>query len=153
LFVLLFLFCREAYSEAEVVTEGEKSGSFTAEAEEDDIGVTTPLNFPNLTRILESLGIVIIILVIMVYFLRRRFGIKTSLNRKKKLIAIVDTTSLGSKRHIHLVKIPGKLLLIGATNERIQSLAEITEKEIVDSVDAEGKAGDFMSFFKHVSPK
>jgi len=37
---------------------------------------------------------------------------------------------------------------VGATNERIQSLAEITEKEIVESIDTESQGSEFMKFFK-----
>ena len=70
------------------------------------------------------------------------------MNRKKRYVHIVDTASLGSKKHIHLIKIPGKLLLVGATNERIQLLAEITEKEIVESIDTESQGSEFMKFFK-----
>jgi flagellar biogenesis protein FliO len=46
------------------------------------------------------------------------------------------------------VKVPGKVLLIGATNERIQSLTEIIEKDIVESIDTESKSSEFMRFFK-----
>ncbi len=145
-FLLLLLCVNHAYGDIEPVQKSEKSGSDTTEF--DSIGIVSPINFSKITKVLESTGIVIVIIVVMVFFLRRKLGIKTSMNRRKRYIHIVDTASLGSKKHIHLIKIPGKLLLVGATNERIQPLAEITEKEIVESIDTETQGTEFMKFFK-----
>lgn len=120
----------------------------SATTESDDIGVTPSVNFPRMTKLLESTAIVIIIIIVMVFFLRKKLGIKTGMSRKKRYVHIVDTVPLGSKKYIHLVKVPGKVLLVGATNERIQSLTEITEKDVVESVEAESKSSEFMRFFK-----
>ena len=133
IFLLLLLCVNSAYGDIELAQKSEKTGSVTTEF--DGIGIVSPINFSKITKVLESTGIVIVIIVVTVFFLRRKLGIKTSMNRKKRYVQIVDTASLGSKKHIHLIKIPGKLLVVGATNERIQSLAEITEKEIVESID------------------
>lgn len=127
------------------VVEKEQEGMTT---EFENIGVTSPINFPKITRLLESTGIVIVIIVVTVFLLRKKLGIKTSINKRKRYVHIVDSASLGSKKYIHLVKIPGKVLLIGATPERIQSLSEITEKEIVESIDIEPQRTEFMNFFK-----
>ena len=145
-FLLLLLCVNHAYGDIEQAQKSEKTGSDTTEF--DGIGIVSPINFSKITKVLESTGIVIVIIVVMVFFLRRKLGIKTSMNRRKRYIHIVDTASLGSKKHIHLIKIPGKLLLVGATNERIQPLAEITEKEIVESIDTESQGTEFMKFFK-----
>ena len=146
LLLLMLFVCNKAYCVTEVAKTDESSGSSTAEF--DTIGIVSPVNFSKITKVLESTGLVIVIIVITVFFLRKRLGIKTSMNRKKRYMHIVDSASLGSKKHIHLIKIPGKLLLVGATNERIQSLTEITEKEIVESIDTESQGSEFMRFFK-----
>ena len=146
-FLLLMLFVgRNAYCDIVPVQKTEKPDSVATEF--DGVGVVSPFNFSRITKVLESTGLVILIIVVTVFFLRRKLGIKTSMNKRRRLVHIVDTASLGSKKHIHLIKIPGKLLLVGATNERIQSLAEITEKEIVESVDTESQGSEFMKFFK-----
>lgn len=145
-FLLLLLCVNSAYGDIKPAQKSEKSGSDTTEF--DGIGIVSPINFSKITKVLESTGIVIVIIVVMVFFLRRKLGIKTSMNRRKRYIHIVDTASLGTKKYIHLIKIPGKLLLVGATNERIQSLTEITEKEIVESIDTESQGSEFMKFFK-----
>lgn len=144
---LAFLFvCCAANSNTAFAQKTETTGSATAEFE--NIGIVSPVNFSKITRVLESTGIVIVIIVVTVFFLRRKLGIRTSMSRKKRYIHIVDTASLGAKKHIHLIKIPGKLLLVSATNERIQPLTEITEKEIVESIDTDAQGGEFMKFFK-----
>ncbi|MDR4509062.1 MAG: flagellar biosynthetic protein FliO [Candidatus Brocadiaceae bacterium] len=119
-------------------------------AEDDVVGVVSPVNFPSVTKLLESTGIVIIVIVVLVFVLRKKIGTGTSIRKRKRFLSIIDTASLGSKRNIHLIKIPGKLLLIGATNDQIRPLASITEKEIVESVDKEKKSNDFLSIFKRV---
>ena len=130
--------------------ETEKAGDVreVSTAERDTIGVPSPINFPKAAKLLKSTGIIIVIIVVTVYLLRKKLGINTSLNKKRRYVHIVDTVSLGSKKHVHLIKLPGKLLLVGATNERIQALAEITEKEVVESVDTEMSSSEFMRFFK-----
>ena len=148
--LLLALFvCRNAC--CDIASEQKAENTESVATEYEGIGVISPLTFPKMTKVLKSTGIVILIIVVTVLFLRKKLGIKTSINKRKRYVHIVDTASLGSKRHVHLIKIPGKLLLIGATNERIQPLAEITEKEIVESIDSESQGSEFMKFFKRAA--
>lgn len=144
--LLLFFAHNSGYCATEIVEMEEKQGSTTTEL--DNIGVVSPINFPKITKLLKSTGIVIVVIVVTVFFLRKKLGIKTSMSSRKRYIHIVETVPLGSKKYIHLIKVPGKVLLIGATNERIQSLTEITEKDIVESVETESKSSEFMKFFR-----
>jgi flagellar biogenesis protein FliO len=143
---IFFLYGINTYCFAEVGIQEEKQSNTVSEL--DNIGVKSPINFPGIISLLKSTGIIIVIIIVSVYFLRKKLGIKTNISKKKRYIYIVDTAPLGSKRHIHLVKIPGKLVLVGATNDRIQSLSEITEKDIVESVDTTTQGGDFIGLFK-----
>lgn len=143
---LLLVTCSTGYCVPELVEKEEIYG--TATTETDSVGVSSPINFPNITKVIKVLGLIIITIIGVVLFLRKKFGINSSLIGRKRHIHIVDSAPLGSKKYVHLVKIPGKILLIGVTNERIQSLSEITEKEIVDSVVSESKGNEFMSIFK-----
>ncbi len=146
IFFLLLLPCSNGYCAPELVEKEEIYGTATTEI--DSIGVSSPVNFPKIIKVIKILGLIIIIIIAVVLFLRKKLGIKSSLIGRKRHIHIVDSASLGSKKYVHLVKIPGKILLIGVTNERIQSLSEITEKEVVDSVVSESKGNEFMSIFK-----
>jgi flagellar biogenesis protein FliO len=82
------------------------------------------------------------------YFLRGKLGIKTGMGKRKRYLSVVDSVPLGSKKYIHLIKIPGKILVVGATHEKIQTLSEITDKEIVDSINTETQGNDFVRFLK-----
>ena len=144
--LLLLIACNNGYCATEIVEKEKKQGSTTTEL--DNIGVISPINFPKITKLLKSTGIVIVIIVVTVYFLRKKFGIKTGMSGRKRYVHIVDTVPLGPKKYVHLVKVPGRVLLIGATSERIQALTEITEKDIVESIETESKSGEFMKFFK-----
>lgn len=148
--LLLIFFINSGSSKVCCADETEKTGDTggVSIAERDTIGVPSPIDFPKATKLLKSTGIIIVIIVVTVFLLRKKLGINTSLNKKKRYVHVVDTVSLGSKKHVHLIKMPGKLLLVGATNEKIQTLAEITEKEVVESVDTEMSSREFMRFFK-----
>lgn len=146
IFLLLLFVCDNGYCVSETGEKVEKQGSATAEL--DSIGVMSPINFPKITKLLESTGIVMVIIIVTVFFLRKKLGIKTGMIGKKRYVHIVDTVPLGSKKYIHLVKVPGKVLLVGATSERIHSLTEIIEKDIVESIETESKGSEFMRFFK-----
>ncbi|HHT9124408.1 MAG TPA: FliO/MopB family protein [Candidatus Brocadiia bacterium] len=104
--------------------------------------------FPKLTRVLQSTAIVIILIVGTVFLLKKKFGLAKVAG--KKYIHVVESVSIGTKRFLLLVKIPGKLLVVGMANDRINPLAEITDKEVVDAVSPSSDNNDFMSFMKKV---
>jgi len=109
-----------------------------------------PVNFLKITPWIKTLGLVIVVIIVGIFFLYKKLGMKTGMIGRKRYIHVVDSLSLGSKKSVHLVKVPGKVLFIGVTNERIQFLSEITEKDIVDSLVSESRGSEFMSFFKRV---
>lgn len=142
----LLINCNNGYCVPEHVENKGIYGSATTEA--DSMVVAEPVNFHKITQWIKALGLVIIVIIVTIFILRKKLGIKTGMIGRKRYIHVVDSVSLGSKKSVHLVKMPGKVLLIGVTNERIQSLSEITEKDIVDSIVSESKGGEFMSYFK-----
>lgn len=149
-FFVIFFFslaiCSNGYCVPEYVEKGEIYGTATTEA--DSMNVAEPVNFLKITQWIKALGLVLIVIIVGIFLLRKKLGMKTGLTGRKRYIHVVESVSLGSKKSIHLIKVPGKVLLIGVTNERIQSLSEITEKDIVDSIVSESKSGEFLSIFK-----
>lgn len=140
------LVCNVSYGVTEVVQDEKNYG--TVSTESGRLGVESPINLPKVTKYLESIGLILIIVVVALYFLRGTLGIKTGMGKKKRYLSIVDSVPLGSKKYIHLIKIPGKILVVGATREKIHTLAEITEKEIVDSINTETQGSEFVRFLK-----
>jgi len=150
-FIIMIVFCftlvcTVSYGAAEVVQDEKNYG--TASTEYGRLGVEAPINFSKATKYLESAGLILIIIVVSLYFLRGKLGIKTGISKRKRYLSVVDSVPLGSKKYIHLIKIPGKILVVGATHEKIQTLAEITDKEIVDSINTETQGNDFVRFLK-----
>lgn len=148
-FVIFFFFliiCSNGYCVPEYVEKGEIYGTATTEA--DSMNVAEPVNFLEITQWIKALGLVLIVIIVGIFLLRKKLGMKTGMTGRKRYIHVVESVSLGSKKSVLLIKVPGKVLLIGVTNERIQSLSEITEKDIVDSVVSESKSGEFLSIFK-----
>lgn len=148
LFLLLFV-CNNGYCVTELLEETEKQGSTAAEL--DNISAISLIDSSRIIRIVESTGLVIVIIVVFLYFIRKKLGIKSGMGGNKRYIHIAESVPLGSKKYIHLVKVPGRVLLIGAANEQIQLLTEITDKDIVDSIEYEAKNSEFMWFFKRAS--
>ncbi len=149
LIMMVFCFtlvCNVSYGVTEVVQDEKNYGTVSTESER--LGVESPINLPKVTKYLESIGLILIIVVVSLYFLRGKLGIKTGMGKKKRYLSIVDSVPLGSKKYIHLIKIPGKILVVGATREKIHTLAEITEKEIVDSINTETQGSEFVRFLK-----
>lgn len=148
-FVIIFFFlviCSNGYCVPEYVEKGERYGTATTEA--DSMNVAEPVNILKITQWIKALGLVLIAIIVGIFLLRKKLGMKTGMTGRKRYIHVVESVSLGSKKSVHLIKVPGKVLLIGVTNERIQSLSEITEKDIVDSIVSESKSGEFFSIFK-----
>ena len=125
---------------------GQESGLLTPDAELQTQD-STPF-FPWLTRALQSTAIVIILIVGTVFFLKKKFGIAKVAG--KKYMHVVESVPVGAKRFLLLVKIPGKLLVIGMANDQINPLAEITDKAVVDAVSPSSDNNDFMGFMKKV---
>ena len=148
IFFILLINCNNGYCVPEHVENEVIYGTATTEA--GSMVAAEPVNFHKITQWIKALGLVIIVVIVAIFILRKKLGIKTGMIGRKRYIHVVDSVSLGSKKSLHLVKVPGKVLLIGVTNEKIQALSAITEKDIVDSIVSESKGGDFMSYFKRV---
>jgi flagellar protein FliO/FliZ len=84
-------------------------------------------------RIVSTLLIVIALIIVTVFILRKKYGLKTNLGKGKKCIQIIEHLSLGVKKSIVLVEVPGKHLLIGVTNDKIGLISEIANEDVADT--------------------
>lgn len=85
-------------------------------------------------KLLLSLGFVAGGLFLMVY-LYKKFTNQTLTGNKSQRLKILETKYLGNKKSISLVEVPGTVLVIGVTNEKINVLEKIKLSEI--SVEAD----------------
>ena len=81
-------------------------------------------------KMFVSLGILLAVLVVALYFAKRIF--KGSGNQSKgRMIRVLASTYVGVKKNISLVEIPGALLVVGVTNDAINLLAKIEDEEVL----------------------
>lgn len=86
-------------------------------------------------RIIVSLGIVIALAFSASWFLQKKSGI--SGNSLGKVIGILP---IGNRKFIYIVDIVGKVLILGVTDSNINSLGEVTDKHMLDSLRLESNS-------------
>lgn len=97
----------------------------------DETGGEFGENVPSLreiiTRLIYSLVVVVFILVIALYFLRKFLKIRAP--GSSQYIHIISQASLSPKSSLHLVRVSDKRLLIGEGPDGVRFIAEIPETE------------------------
>ncbi|MCP5006851.1 MAG: flagellar biosynthetic protein FliO [Planctomycetes bacterium] len=143
IFILLTAFI-SLTGEQNIVFAGEDDTSiFLSDTDKDD----APVSVNMYTKIVSSLLVLIAIIIAVVFVLKKNYGFKANIGRGKKHIQVMEHQSLGAKRSLFLVKVPGKHLLLGVTNERVALITEVANGEIDVSGESVNK-GDFISLIK-----
>ncbi|MFZ7125689.1 MAG: FliO/MopB family protein [Desulfobacterales bacterium] len=80
---------------------------------------------------LKMLGVLILIVGVLAVFnvYSRRLMHRGSAGRRGKRIQVLESTLLGMKKSIALVRVPGSVLVLGVTGERITLIDKIPESE------------------------
>lgn len=106
-------------------------------AQEDQTGTTTGLKTdgfyssaaPSLFKLISALVIVIACIYAGVYLLKRLMGKKYSGNRQSNLLEVLETTYIGPKKTISLVRVADRAVLVGTSENQISPLAELDAEE------------------------
>ena len=99
------------------------------------------------TRVISTLLVVIALIITTVYVLKKKYGVRANIGGKRRLIQVVDHTPMGVKKSVTLVKVPGKHLLLGLTNDRIELITEIANEDIADGSEPVNKK-EFLNLVK-----
>ncbi len=99
------------------------------------------------TRVISTLLVVIALIIATVYVLKKKYGVMTNVKGKRRLIQIVDQVPMGVKKTVSLVKVPGKHLLLGLSNDRIELITEIANEDIDDGSEPVNKK-EFLNLVK-----
>jgi flagellar protein FliO/FliZ len=93
--------------------------------------------------------------VFSIFYFTRRFAKNGMSNPKNKLIKVIANNYIGFKKQIALVEVPGALLVLGITNDRISLLSKIDNDTMINTVyDAgEEKSSPFADHLKKLSVK
>jgi flagellar biosynthetic protein FliO len=94
---------------------------------------STPDLMTTALQMVAALGIVLAGLFVLFYFMRR-FLRKDAGGWKDPLIRVLANQYLGLKKNIALVEVPGAVLVIGISNERIALLTKIEDSAILSSL-------------------
>ena len=86
---------------------------------------------------LKMLGILIVLtggLYACLQLVKRLLNAAGSAGKKNQLIRVLNVRPIGIKKQIALVEIPGAVLVIGMTGDRIQLLDKIVDTEILNRI-------------------
>ncbi len=67
---------------------------------------------------------------------------------KAGLVQVLESQCLGIKKSVTLVKVPGSVLVLGVSSDRVSLLSKIEEPGLLNGVDAEIKAQQTGSSFR-----
>ena len=84
-------------------------------------------------QMLTALGIVLGGLLV-VFYLMKRFLKRGVGDSKGQLIRVIASQYIGFKKNIALVEVPGTILVVGVSNDRISLLTKIEDSENLASI-------------------
>lgn len=97
-------------------------------------------------RMLGGLAVLTLLLVGALYLARRLGGAGTGMSGGE--LQILGSRAIGTRERITLVKIPGAVLVLGVTRERIALLDRITDSDRIEALDRSAPAPDFAGAFR-----
>ena len=109
----------------------------------------TPDLIPSALKMIAALAAVLGGLFVMVHFARRylqRAGGKA----QPRLVRVVASQAIGIKKSISLVEVPGCVLVLGVSGDRIQMLARIDDSEALARIRSH-EGVETLSFYDHLS--
>ncbi|WP_321367224.1 flagellar biosynthetic protein FliO [uncultured Desulfuromusa sp.] len=85
--------------------------------------ITEPSLLGSSLKMLAALGVVIGILLLIYAASRKGFGILPQ--KKNGLIQVLETRPLGGRKFLCVVKVRGREMLLGLSNDRIECLSQL----------------------------
>jgi len=105
-----------------------------AEAKESPVYVTA-------LRFIFSLGLVLVLAYATILGLRKFAGLKSSLAPGRQRIRVLENSSLGPNRTLHLVEVGKRKLVIASTPNQVNLITEVSADDLPESVVGEPPAG------------
>jgi len=112
--------------QCEIFADAKGSGLFNGDSNKDSVFG----GYKGYTKTVSTLLIVIALIITTVYVLKKKYGVRANFGRSRKLIQIVDHIPMGVKKSLFLIKVPGKHLLLGVTNDNIGLITEVASEDI-----------------------
>lgn len=99
-------------------------------------------------QMLTALGIVLAGLIFVFYFMKRYLK-RDVAGRSRQLIKVIAHQYIGVKKNIALVEVPGSILVVGVSHDKISMLTKIEDKAIIEAIQQEG-GGSTPTFSDHL---
>ena len=100
---------------------------------------------PSALKMLSALVIVLGGLFLVFYFSKRLIHARNG-NMSDKLIRVLSSNYIGVKKTISLVEVPGEILVLGITSDRISLLSKIEDPDIISQFKENQKRKPAASF-------
>ena len=111
---------------------------------------------PSMFKVGGALAVVILSIYLGVFLLKRMMGKKYSGNKKHNILEVLETTYIGPKKTISLVRVAGKSVLVASTENQISMLTEMDSEEteeILRGIDVEIEPDVFQNMLHSASDK
>jgi flagellar protein FliO/FliZ len=108
----------------------------------------SPDFFAAAIKMIVVLGILVGVLILSLYAVRKLSG-RRDAQARGQLIRVVATTYVGVKKCVSLVEVPGAVLILGITNDRINLLHKVENGNIVEEISAHESRPAQWSFSEH----
>jgi len=99
-------------------------------------------------QMLTALGIVLGGLLLVFYFMKRYLK-RDGRGSNGQLIKVIANQYIGVKKNIALVEIPGSILVLGVSTDKITMLTKIEDKAIIQTIQ-QGSCGVSPTFADHL---
>jgi flagellar protein FliO/FliZ len=101
-------------------------------------------------KMVAALGVVLGGLFV-VYYFTRRVTRSDGAGSRDKLIRVLASKFIGVKKNICMVEVPGSILILGITNDRISLLSEIDDDAILERIRHAESPGSTTAFSDHLN--
>ena len=108
-----------------------------------------PELFSTAIKLLVSLVIVLGIGLLAYYGMRKLMN-NNGLMANEKLIKVISNSYIGVKKSISLVEIPGAILVLGVTNDRINLLTTIEDPALIEGIIKDEGKKSVIPFAEHL---
>jgi flagellar biogenesis protein FliO len=105
--------------------------------------------FKELMQLIIALAVIVVIIIGVIWLMRILLFRKGVL--KPEVLRILGQTHLSPKQSIFLVEMPGRILIIGATQNNISLLTEVKDNETIETIKERIPNGTFASMLKKES--
>lgn len=163
--IVIISFCFVTFINSKIYCEEVKETTKVEKSSEENITLS-----PNVTKGEEKLAgkeydvnlftliaktIFSLIIITILIYLILRFFLKGQrwLIKQSGFIQIIATHSLAPNKHIQIVEIGNKLLVLGVSEHSINLLTEIVDKEVIDSIKIQSSKQEEklqLSFIQHL---